>query len=80
MQVVNLLILLSHCNVKLIKFVFYSYLVYFALCVCCGRIKDFHSNIIRGESFHKTCSVKINVSIRIVQFPLQVFVFLDTKT
>jgi len=31
--------------------------------------------IFRGELFFKTCPVKINVYITIVQFPLHVFVF-----
>ena len=36
----------------------------------------FHSSIIRGASFRNTCSVKVKVSIKIVRFPLRVFVLM----
>jgi hypothetical protein len=52
---------------------------YFVLCVfgCCGCIRDFYFGVIRGELFCMTCPVNVNVRITIVQFPLQVFVFMD---
>jgi len=34
----------------------------------------------RGELFYKTCPVKIDVCVTIVQFPLQVFIFSWTES
>ena len=42
---------------------------------CCECIRDFYSGVIRGELFYKTCPVKINIYITIVNFPHQIFVF-----
>ena len=44
---------------------------------CCGCIRDFYSGIIRGRLFYKICLDKMDVRVKIVRCPFQVFVFMN---
>ena len=46
---------------------------------CCGYIRDFYSGVIKGELFYNTCHITMDVCIKIVEFPLQNFVFMDAN-